>query len=122
MKKIQRIFLLVILLCLVFASTVTVLAESTDIKFSDVPQTHWGYSAITEMTKRGLFSGTTVPVDGVGTFEPDKPMTRAAFITVITRELYPEEVASAEGGNEWWSPYYNVALEKGLVTETELFL
>lgn len=120
MKRIQKTLLAVILICSVFVSAITVLSENTEIKFSDVPQNHWGYSAITEMTSRGLFSGTTVPIDGVGTFEPENPMTRAAFITVITRELYPEDVKNAESGDKWWSPYYSVALEKGLITEAEL--
>jgi len=104
MKRIQKLLLPAILLLVVFASVFTVFAENNKITFSDVPGNHWGYPAITEMTKRGLFSGTTEPVNGVGTFAPDDPMTRAAFITVITRELYSEELKSAKSGDEWWSP------------------
>lgn len=49
--------------------TVTSVASNIAISFSDVPKSHWGDFAISEMTSRGLFSGTTAPVNGVGTFD-----------------------------------------------------
>ena len=42
------------------------------ISFSDVPTTHWGYETIMDMTEYGIFKGTTDPVNGVGTFSPEK--------------------------------------------------
>ncbi len=121
MRRITRNLLLVLIVSVMLVTlAVSSFSSNVAISFSDVPKSHWGYSAITEMTKRGLFSGTTEPINGVGTFDPDAPMTRAAFITVITRELYPDGVKNATGGSKWWSPYYNVALENGLLTESEL--
>lgn len=68
----------------------TTISEETTAdlsSFSDVPSTHWAYKNIMAMTSKGLFSGTTTPVNGVGTFAPDKTMTRAEFVTVVMRAM-----------------------------------
>ena len=65
MKRFFAIFLLVFL----FSIGAT---ASKDITFSDLPESHWGYSTIMPMVEKGLFNGTSAVVDGVGTFSPDK--------------------------------------------------
>ncbi len=121
MKKTYiKIIFLFIVSVLFTLFVVTPFAQNSTISFSDVPKSYWGYSAITEMTKRGLFSGTTEAVNGVGTFEPEAPMTRAAFITVMMRELYPDDIKNAESGSKWWSPYYDIAIENGILKNGEL--
>lgn len=88
--------------------------------FSDVPETHWAHSAIMPMVQGGLFNGTTEPVDGVGTFEPDAPMTRAQFVTVLTRLLYAQRIAPAVNEGKWWQANYETALATGLLKAEEL--
>ncbi len=103
--------------------------ETSDSKvvvtcFSDVLSNYWAYDAIMEMTKIGLFKGTTSPVNGVGTFDPNSIMTRAEFLTVVTRYMFPEEVAKKEGNvvskyNLWYYPYWLVAVEQGIIKNTD---
>ncbi len=92
--------------------------------FSDVPEGHWAYQTIMDMTEKGLFMGTSEPIDGVGTFSPDNTMTRAEFITVSLRAMYPVEAGQKDKeevkDGYWWQRYYTLALEKGVVTSSEL--
>lgn len=71
-----------------------------------------------DMTSRGLFSGTTTPVNGVGTFAPNKEMSRAEFITVMARYMYPDDFKN-NGGTYWWSNAYNLVVSKGLLASTD---
>ncbi|NCC15349.1 MAG: S-layer homology domain-containing protein [Clostridia bacterium] len=86
--------------------------------FSDVSSSHWAYKSIMAMVNRGLFSGTTTPVNGVGTFSPEKTMTRAEFVTVVVRAMYPTADIKAINEN-WWSGTYEVAVDNGLIQESE---
>ena len=92
--------------------------------FKDVPSGHWAYTPIMKMVAQGLFAGTTTPdANGVGTFSPDSPMTRAQFVTVVTRYLYGADLkAIAEDHKDtgvWYSANYEVAVDHGLITESE---
>lgn len=119
-EKMKYTRLLSLMFCVIILVCACTASGASALSFSDVPSSHWGYSAISKMTQRGLFSGTSEPVNGVGTFSPDAPMTRAAFITVMTRELYPNDLNNASSGNKWWSPYYDVALKNGLLNKNDL--
>ena len=89
--------------------------------FSDVPPAYWGYQTIMDMTEYGIFKGTSTPVNGVGTFSPEKTMTRAEFITAALRAVYPEVAADIEmDKDQWWRGYYVLALDKKLVKVFEL--
>ena len=90
------------------------------LSFSDVPEDHWAYTAIADMTERELLKGTSPAVNGVGTFSPDDDMSRAAFITVIVRALYPDEIKPAAAGQKWYEPYTAVARVHGIVRDGEL--
>lgn len=90
------------------------------LTFSDVPEKHWAHTAIMDMTEKGMFKGTSHAVNGVGTFSPDAPMSRAAFVTVMVRYLYPNEIQSATAGQKWWEPYAAVAKAHGLIADGEL--
>lgn len=93
-------------------------ASATVTSFSDVPSTHWAYSNVTAMTANGLFSGTTNPVNGVGTFAPEATMTCAEFITVIDRALYKDTALSTT--DPWWQSAYDLAISKGIIKAGEL--
>ena len=116
----RRNLLAGVLACvLALALSVPALAAES-LTFSDVPEKHWAHTAIMDMTEKGLFKGTSPAVNGVGTFSPDAPMSRAAFITVMVRYLYPNEIPAAAAGQKWWEPYAAVAKAHGLVVDEEL--
>ena len=104
------------------AASLSVPVLAADLTFSDVPSDHWAAQPILEMTEQGLFSGTTAPVNGIGTFAPDATMTRGAFLTVLTRWLFGDELdaMSAVPGAPWWKNNYTLALQNGLLKDKEL--
>lgn len=54
--------------------------ETEDMKFKDVPETHWAYKAIEELTEEGILTGYED-----GTFKPDQPVTRAEVAAIVSR-------------------------------------
>lgn len=48
--------------------------------FSDVPTTYWAAPYIAELTRRGVLEGFPG-----GTFQPDKPVTRAEFAGIVSK-------------------------------------
>lgn len=84
------------------------------LTFSDVPENMWCYDSVMAMTEKGLFAGTTTPVNGVALFSPDDNMTRAQFITVLVRYLFPD--AEMTAGQYWYSPYETAARQNGLIS------
>lgn len=89
------------------------------IRFTDLPEGRWSYSAIMDMAKIGLFAGTSQVKDGTATFTPNGTMTRAQFITVVSKILFAEQLKGLEPGKHWYTNFYNVALDGGLFTEKE---
>ena len=82
--------------------------------FPDVNPGDWYYDTVMSMTARGLFAG--IEEDGVIYFKPDKAMTRAEFLVVVSRVL---ELPVNEGG-QWWEGAYESLKESGIVTGGEI--
>ena len=51
-----------------------------NMKFTDVPETHWAYKAIDELSDKGIITGYED-----GTFKPDEYITRAEVAALIAR-------------------------------------
>ena len=102
-------------------AVVSQVENRTKLIFVDVPSNNWAYKPIMNMVNKGIIAGTTTPVNGVGTFSPDTPMTRAQFITVVTRYLYPNDLKTVKvaPGSAWYAGNYDVAVDKGLIYEHE---
>ena len=113
--------IIMILLALFTAGSCNAVEPTNITEFSDVPKEYWGYQTIMDMTKVGLFKGTTEPINGVGTFSPEKVMTRAEFITAALRAVCPDEAQAVKNdGEKWWKGYYVLALDEGIIKPTEL--
>ena len=112
--------ILSLLLTCVLAASLATPAFASKLTFSDVKSNHWAYAAIMDMTERGMFSGTTTPVNGVGTFSPDSVMTRGAFIAVLTRWLFNDELNAMPTGAKWWSNNHTLALNNSILKSGEL--
>ena len=95
--------------------------QKIDIEFSDVKSGDWFYQPVMELAGKGLVGGTTKPVNGVGTYEPHKAMTRAEFATILVGYLYPEELKAYDGQYKsyWYSGVYGVAIDTGLIKTSE---
>ncbi|CAG7648093.1 hypothetical protein PAESOLCIP111_05532 [Paenibacillus solanacearum] len=73
--------------------------------FSDITG-HWGQQAIMKAVEGGI-------VDGYpdGTFKPDMDVSRAEFITMLTKAL---KLKTSEEGATWYSKYNNAVVEAGI--------
>lgn len=95
-----------------------------DVVKNDPNNAGWAYDAIMDMVEMGLFAGTESPdANGYGLFSPKSPMTRAQFVTVVTRYLYDAELKAMKneyGEPSYWFEYnYDVAIENGILKESE---
>ncbi len=88
--------------------------------FSDVPNGAWYTAAVKDLTSRGIMSGK-----GGGRFEPNSPMTRAEFTTMLAKTALSEEELSEYkyrgnfsdvGGGHWANKYINWANDNGIVS------
>lgn len=79
MKK-QRILSALLALCLVFSLVPTVALAAGADDFTDVSRDDWCYEYVDYVTRQGYFNGTTST-----TFAPDRTMTRAMFVVVLSR-------------------------------------
>ena len=79
-------------------------------KFDDVPESHWAFSYIGEMTARAVVSGYPN-----GNFYPDKEVTRAEFARITTSASGLQisnpttPVFSDVAIDAWYAPYVHVA-------------
>lgn len=84
--------------------------------FSDIPDGAWYEEAVAAVVREGYFLGT-----GNGMFSPQSPMTRAMFVTVLSRMEGIEETAysgtafSDVPTGEWYSASVQWASEHGIV-------
>ena len=115
----KRILSLLLAITILFALSVPALAADP-LPYTDV-EGHWALRYIEQVTEAGLMNGDTET-----TFSPNKPMTRAMFVTVLGRFAgidkdswkmnYGEkaklfvDVAS----DRYYSPYINWAARKGI--------
>ncbi len=116
MKKRWLCFVLAVILCLGLLPTAAAAASAVRT-FSDVTPDKWYYDAVTEMVSQGLLQGTQAPDEnGVGFFGADGKMDKAGFITIAVRAAFPEELANAPAGDDWYSGAYDIAYNHALIT------
>ena len=117
MKKLVSLVLSLGLIC---SLSVSAFAAPVLKGFRDVSPNHWAYSAIMDMTSNGLFAGTTTPDEnGMGTFSPDNIMTRAQFITVVSRALFGSEIRKPVEGEYWYTPNWESLVEYYIIEEND---
>ena len=114
MKK-QRILSALLAFCLVLSLMPAALAAGAD-GFTDVGRDSWCYEYVDYVTSRGYFLGTTDT-----TFSPDRNMTRAMFVVVLSRfdDVEVDDSRSSfsdvEAGS-WCTGAIEWAAENGIVT------
>lgn len=114
MKK-QRILSALLTLCLVFSLVPTALAAGAD-DFTDVSKDSWCYDYVDYVTSEGYFRGTTDT-----TFSPNRNMTRAMFVVVLSRfdgarvDNSQSSFTDVEPGS-WCAGAIEWAAENGIVT------
>jgi hypothetical protein len=86
------------------------------IDFDDT-KTHWAREYIGKLAARGVVNGM-----GDNLYQPDSPLTRAQFLTMLAKTIYGLDVSqSASAGfkdvpeTEWFYNYVNWGFENGIV-------
>ncbi len=91
-------------------------AADTGLPFTDVSVDDWFYDAVKYVYDMGLFNGTSDTL-----FEPDTPMTRGMFTTVLGRASGVDTSSGYENvftdvdPNEYYAPYIAWASSNGIV-------
>lgn len=90
-------------------------AAADSLPFDDIRR-NYATEAIINMSNHNIITGT-----GIRTFEPDKPITRAEFVTMLDRLLGIEPVSSAVATFEdvpstaWYYPWVQPAIQLNIV-------
>ncbi|MBE7041277.1 MAG: S-layer homology domain-containing protein [Ruminococcaceae bacterium] len=105
-QKLISLFLSILMILSIVPTTV--FADYSDING------HWGQTYIQAMADKGSIKGYED-----GTFKPDKTISRSEFLAIAIRSCYPD-YTPAQAGDTWWAGEYNKAIEKGIISETEM--
>lgn len=100
-------------------STTPAPTEKPKYRYTDVTPSHWAYTAIENLSNRGVVDG-----NDDGTFGPDNSITREAFVkmlvTAMNTELKTVEVPFNDVLRDaWYYKYVSTAVEKGIVNGIE---
>ena len=118
MKSIKKLASAMIILTL-SATAVAFPAEAKT--FSDVPQSHWGYSVIDEASDDGIMNGKAA-----GVFAPNATLTRAEYATMLYNLAPESDVmklvhgSTADNGlydvdgNAWYADTVSWAVARGV--------
>ena len=79
-------------------------AEGEKSAFTDVSDDHWACEAIAEMVEVHVTTGFPD-----GTFRPDDTVSRAQFLAMVLRAVYPDDIGLAGDEETWWQPYVDAA-------------
>ena len=93
-------------------------ANAAVTSFSDLPSNHWAYNDVMTIANKGIISGTTAPVNGVGTYDPNGTVTLGQFLAIATRLVASDKIV--EGNHAHWAGgNYIAAVESGLIKGTD---
>lgn len=105
----RSIFKLSVSICIISMFLVMISSAA----YTDVPASHWAYASIEAMTQKGVIKGA-----GDNLFKPENALTRAEFITVVTRAILSDQI-DAVVKEPWYAANYKVALDAELIREDE---
>lgn len=120
MKKSMKVIAIILLVCLSVQPMVFATNDADYQEFTDVSRGDWFYSSVKNVCEKNIFSGTSP-----NTFEPDVPITRAMFVTVLGKlanidiSLYNQSSFSDVKPSDWCSPYVEWAYQSGIASGTQ---
>ena len=102
MRTMRRVLLLLL--------AVLGLSGAAAAAFVDVPTDHWAVSAVYGAVDRHVTTGFPD-----GTFRPAEAVSRGQLLAMLLRGVDPGGTDRAGADDAWWQPYYDAALDKGLL-------
>ncbi len=89
--------------------------SSPEPSFTDIPESHWAFTAIQYASDIGLLNGP-----GDGTFDGSGLVSIGQFAAMLTRSFYSSEVSGiSAAGTPWYSSSMESASRHGLLTGTQ---
>jgi len=82
--------------------------------FSDL-ESHWGSENIMRLFNMGSMNGYPD-----GTVKPNGNITRAEFLALASKTIYPDIVKNDKNGEHWATPFYDVAVGNGVMKPSEI--
>ena len=114
MKKLLCLILAALTLAATIPLALTAYPAGDAFPFTDVPSGEWYRSEIEFAYENGLMQGVSKTK-----FEPESPMTRAMFVTILCRLSGEDTVVTDRfrdvPADEWYAPYVGWAATSGLV-------
>ena len=95
---------------LIFAAAVLLCTGVCAGDYKDVADTHWASEQIAYLSDE---------ITGYpdGTFQPDRTVSRAEFVSLLARTVFPDELKN-ETGDTWWEPAFRVCEANNLLSGT----
>lgn len=113
MKFSKRLFTFLFTLIMVLG-TITIPISADTVKFTDVPDNHWGKAYIYEMVEKGIVKGV-----GDNKFDPEGKVTTTQFATMLVRALHPDKLAAdTKKYDTWYGSAMHIANEEGILDRT----
>lgn len=119
----RRMITLLTALCLALTLTTPCLAAGAGMdnfrkagtysgQFADVPDSHWGLSAVKTCYEYGLMKGASDTA-----FLPGGTLTRAEAVVMASRlhQIYHTGQSTLTNGDPWYQPYVDYAAENGIL-------
>ena len=114
----KRVIILLTVVSLILAAFFTVV-NAEELPFDDVRESHWFYSDVAKVYELGIMEGKSPSI-----FAPKVVMTRAEFVTLLSRIAEVDLDGMAESAAEkftdvrldaWFSPYVGWGAATGIV-------
>jgi hypothetical protein len=94
-------------------------ANGTAVTFSDVKSGQWFYNDVMTLTGKGIITGVTTPINGVGKYDPQGTVTLGQFLAMSTRLVAEKYIKSVPNAEHWAVPNYRAAVESGLIQSSD---
>jgi hypothetical protein len=114
MSKISKAISILLISFIVLLSNVQTMLASKESDFNDIKPTDWFYNDVIEAQKAGLIAGV-----GNNMFAPNKTITYAEYITILTRVL-GADTSNKGNSNHWAAGNIEAAKKLGIISEGEI--
>ncbi len=94
-------------------------ANKAATSFSDVQSGQWFYKDVMTLTGKGIITGVSAPVNGVGRYDPQGTVTLGQFIAISTRLVAEKYIKAVPNAKHWAEANYNAAVDSGLIQSTD---
>ena len=94
-------------------------ANNAASSFSDVKSGQWFYNDVMALTGKGIITGVTTPVNGVGKYDPQGTVTLGQFLAISTRLVAEDHIKAVPNAKHWAEANYIAAVDSELIQSTD---